>query len=105
MDVRLHCVERGSGEPLVLLHGNGEDGSYFAAQVERFQRDYRVIAVDTRGHGGSPRGTAPFTLEQFASDLAAFMDERGIESAHILGFSDGANIALLFALRWPDRVR
>ena len=105
MDVQLHFVERGSGEPLVLLHGNGEDGTYFGPQVEHFADRFRVIAVDTRGHGMSPRGTAPFTLEQFATDLADFMDELGIESAHLLGFSDGANIALLFALAHPGRVR
>lgn len=105
MDIQLHSVECGSGEPLILLHGNGEDGTYFARQIECFQSRYRVIAVDTRGHGGSPRGTAPFTLGQFADDLAAFMDERNIDLAHILGFSDGANIALLFALAYPGRAR
>ena len=105
MDIQLHSIERGNGEPLILLHGNGEDGTYFARQIEYFQSRYRVIAVDTRGHGGSPRGTAPFTLGQFADDLAAFMDEHSIDSAHILGFSDGDNIALLFALAYPGRVR
>ena len=105
MDIELHYREEGSGEPLLLLHGNGEDGSYFESQIAYFKSDYRVIAVDTRGHGGSPRGAAPMTLEQFARDLADFMDANGVESAHILGFSDGANIALLFALEYPNRVR
>ena len=105
MDIKLHAVECGNGEPLILLHGNGEDGTYFARQMECFCNRFRVIAVDTRGHGGSPRGTAPLTLDQFACDLGAFMDERGIERAHILGFSDGANIALLFALAYQERVR
>ena len=96
--------EAGEGFPLVLLHGNGEDSSYFAHQVSAFSGHFRVIAVDTRGHGRSPRGGAPFTLEQFALDLRDFLDERGIARAHLLGFSDGANIALMFALRFPDRV-
>ena len=65
---------------------------------------YRVFAVDTRGHGKSPRGDAPFTLAQFAEDLERFLDARGIEKASILGFSDGGNIALLFALRRPERM-
>jgi len=98
MDVQLHYTEQGSGEPLVLLHGNGEDSSYFEHQLDCFQDRYRVIAVDSRAHGGSPRGMAPLTLAQFAEDLAAFMDELGIASAHILGFSDGANVAMLFAV-------
>lgn len=105
MNIQLHYTEHGSGEPLVLLHGNGEDSSYFEHQIAFFQDRYRVIAVDTRGHGKSPRGTAPLTLNQFADDLSAFMDELDIASAHILGFSDGANVAILFALTHPTRVK
>ena len=104
-DIRLNYVERGAGDALILLHGNGESLDYFAGQIGFFARFYRVIALDTRGHGASPRGSAPFTIRQFAEDLRAFMDERGIDSAHILGFSDGGNIALGFALKYPQRVR
>ena len=104
MDIALYYREYGSGEPLLLLHGNGEDSGYFRNQIACFAECYRVIAVDTRGHGLSPRGTAPFTLGQFAQDLHDFMDERCIKRASLLGFSDGGNIALLFALRWPQRV-
>lgn len=104
MDIQLHYAEYGSGEPLILLHGNSDSGAYFVNQVPYFEKDYRVIALDTRGHGESPRGTAPFTLEQFAADLESFMDEQGIDKANLLGFSDGGNIALLFALSHPERV-
>ena len=104
-NIKLHYTEHGSGEPLILLHGNGEDSSYFERQIAFFQNRYRVIAVDTRGHGKSPRGTAPLTLNKFADDLRAFMDELNIASAHILGFSDGANVAMLFALAHPTRVK
>lgn len=105
MDIQLHFVERGEGFPLLLLHGNGEDGTYFVHQMEAFSQERRVIALDTRGHGQSSRGTAPFTLDQFAADLLAFLDRQGFLRADILGFSDGGNIALLFALRHPERVR
>lgn len=104
MDIELFYIERGAGFPLVLLHGNGESSDYFKAQIEAFSAHYRVIAIDTRGHGRSPRGSAPFTLAQFAEDLKVFMDVHGIAKAHVLGFSDGANIALLFALRYPHLV-
>lgn len=104
MDIELHCEETGDGEPLVLLHGNGEDGTYFAHQIAHFSQRFRVLALDTRGHGKSPRGEAPFTIRQFARDLLAFLDARGIERAHLLGFSDGGNIALAFALAHPERV-
>jgi pimeloyl-ACP methyl ester carboxylesterase len=104
MDVQLHYVVRGSGEPLILLHGNGEDVTYFSHQIAFFQKSYQVIAVDTRGHGKSPRGNAPFTISQFADDLYDFMREHDIRRADMLGFSDGANIALLFTIRHPERV-
>lgn len=99
-----HYVEKGSGFPLILLHGNGEDGSYFVHQMEPFAKHFRVIALDTRGHGQTPRGDAPFTIRQFAEDLLAFMDRLGIGKAHILGFSDGGNIAMIFAMTHPERV-
>ncbi len=105
MEISLHYEETGEGEPLVLLHGNGEDGSYFSAQTAFFQKYYRVIAVDTRGHGKSPRGTAPFTMAQFAADLKGLLDGLGIRTAHLLGFSDGANIAMTFALRYPEYLK
>ena len=102
--ISLHFVEKGRGKPLILLHGNGEDGSYFKHQIDCFSADYRVIALDTRGHGQSPRGEKPFTIVQFAEDLHDFMDENGIDQAILLGFSDGGNIALTFALKYPERV-
>ena len=104
MDIQLYYEEKGAGEPLILLHGNGESGDYFSRQIDAFAARFRVIALDTRGHGRSPRGTAPFTISQFAEDLLDFMDEQGIDRAHLLGFSDGGNIAMLFALRHPERV-
>ena len=101
---KLFYTEEGRGTPLVLLHGNGEDSSYFSAQMEYLKNDYRVIAVDTRGHGRSPRGTAPFTLRQFAEDLKELLDQMGLRRILLLGFSDGANIAMLFALSHPEYV-
>lgn len=104
MDISHFYTETGTGEPLILLHGNGEDNGYFVHQVEAFSDAFRVIALDTRGHGRTPRGEAPFTIRQFGEDLAGFLDRMFIEKAHILGFSDGANIAMCFASRYPHRV-
>lgn len=104
MDIRHHYTERGQGEPLILLHGNGESGAYFAHQMEGLAKYYRVIALDTRGHGRTPRGTAPFTIRQFAADLYEFFQRMGLSRASILGFSDGANIAMIFAMEHPECV-
>ena len=103
-DIQLHCIERGQGQPLILLHGNGESSDYFVHQIAYFSEKYHVIAIDTRGHGQSPRGNKPFAIKQFADDLLDFMDEKAIEKAQLLGFSDGGNIALTFALKHPERV-
>ena len=104
MNIKLNYEERGQGFPLILLHGNGENLTYFKDQIAFFSDEYRVIAVDTRGHGRSPRGIAPFTIRQFADDLREFMEELGIDRAHILGFSDGGNIAAVFAMKYPEKV-
>ena len=104
MDIEHYYEEKGKGEPLILLHGNGEDSSYFKGQIDAFAVFYHVYALDTRGHGSTPRGKMPFTIRQFADDLLMFMDEHKIEKANIIGFSDGGNIAMVFAIHYPDRV-
>lgn len=105
MDITLYYQEKGNKEPFILLHGNGQDGSYFKNQIDYFSDRYRVIALDTRGHGKSPRGTKPFTIEQFSCDLYEFMKDLEIPYAVILGFSDGANIAMKFAMKYPNKVK
>ena len=105
MDIELHFQEKGNGEPFIFLHGNGENSSYFKNQIDYFSTRYHVIALDTRGHGKTPRGDAPFTIEQFSCDLYDFMKAHQLTSAMILGFSDGANIAMKFAITHPEMVR
>lgn len=104
LDIKHYYIEKGQGEPLILLHGNGGNCDYFVGQTDVFAQYYHVYALDTRGHGKTPRGDAPFTIRQFADDLRDFMDAQGIEKAHILGFSDGGNIAMVFAMKYPERV-
>ena len=104
MDIEHYFIEKGQGDPLILLHGNGESSDYFVGQIDVFAQRYHVYALDTRGHGKTPRGDAPFTIRQFADDLRVFMDVHQIEKAHLLGFSDGGNIAMVFALKYPERV-
>ena len=104
MDIQHHFTVEGSGKPLILLHGNGENSGYFLGQIGVFAKAFCVYALDTRGHGKTLRGEAPFTIRQFADDLLGFMDAQQLEKAHLLGFSDGGNIAMDFALRYPERV-
>lgn len=104
MDVKTYYVENGEGFPIVLLHGNGEDSGCFDSQIYEFSKYYKVIAIDTRGHGKTPRGSKPFTIYQFAQDLLDFFNEKKIKKANLLGFSDGGNTAIIFSVLYPERV-
>ena len=105
MDIELFYTDHGPKEdpsPLVLLHGNGGNSSAFFYVVNHFTPLRRVITVDTRGHGRSPKGTAPFTLDQFSEDLREFLDKMGLKKLTLIGYSDGGNIAMIFALKYPE---
>lgn len=107
MDIELFYTDNGEERglpPIILLHGNGGNSSSFFYVSDYFSKFRRVIAIDTRGHGRSPKGTAPFTLKQFSADLYEFMVAKNIEKADIIGYSDGGNIAMIFATEHPEMV-
>lgn len=90
---------------LILLHGNGENHTYFVKQIPAFSPHFRLILMDTRGQGQSTGGDGELNFSVFAADLLALMDHLQIAKAHLLGFSDGGNLALTFALAHPERVQ
>jgi pimeloyl-ACP methyl ester carboxylesterase len=95
----------GAGPPVVLLHGGLANGRYWGAQVPALVRaGYRVILIDSRGHGRSSRDDRPFTYELMASDVVAVMDRLGLNKAAVAGWSDGAIIGLVLAIRNPARL-
>lgn len=104
MSMSLNFKIIGQGKPLVLLHGNNEDMNVFSGQVESFSKAFMLILVDTRGHGKSPRGDLPMTFQTFSDDLQRLLDKLGIEKPSILGFSDGGNTALTYAINHPRNV-
>ncbi len=103
-DTQIAYYSWGSGVPLILLHGNGEDSTYFEKCIPYLSHFFRVIAIDSRGHGRSGRGTSCLNFDCMAEDLCAVLDTLGIEKAHLLGFSDGGNLAIKFTLLYPQRV-
>lgn len=95
--IEIFCRIEGEGFPLVFLHGNGETHEIFEKQITFFKQYYQVIAIDTRGHGLSKNNHRPLSFPLLASDLKEIFDDLGIKKAHLVGFSDGGNIALQFA--------
>lgn len=98
---RLH----GEGRPVVLIHGVGSDLEDLTPLATALGGGFRILRADLRGHGGSERVPGPYSLEEFAADLAELMDHVGFAEADVMGFSLGALIAQRFALDFPRRVR
>jgi pimeloyl-ACP methyl ester carboxylesterase len=102
----LHIEERGSGEPLLLLHGfTGSARDWVHAfDLESLSASYRVIASDARGHGRSTNPTGVFTFARCAEDVLAILDHLGIARTRAVGKSLGAKTLLHVATRVPERV-
>ena len=94
----------GSGPPVILLHGGLANSAYWGNQVPFLARDHTVILIDSRGHGRSSRDERPYTYELMASDVVGVMDALKIDKAAVVGWSDGAIIGLVMAMKYPDRL-
>ena len=99
----LYFTERGSGPPLLLIHGLMVTGEMFAPVIDRFAVRHRVIVPDLRGHGRSRGLPPPFTVAQLASDLSRLLDHHGIASTAVLGYSQGGAIAQQLVLDDSER--
>ncbi|MEK7246922.1 MAG: alpha/beta hydrolase [Chloroflexota bacterium] len=105
--VRLNYELHGeSGPPLVFIHGYTGDITDWRLQLPAFSPSYRTLIIDLRGHGGSeaPADRAAYTIDQFADDVEALVDEIGFPQYHLLGHSMGGAIVQEIALRSPERL-
>jgi pimeloyl-ACP methyl ester carboxylesterase len=101
---RLWHAAYGDGPPVILLHGGlGHSGNWGGQVPALIQHGYRVIVIDSRGHGRSTRDARPYRYERMASDVLAVMEARQIERVGLVGWSDGAVIALMIAEQAPAR--
>jgi pimeloyl-ACP methyl ester carboxylesterase len=96
-NIELAYKKMGSGEPLLLLHGNGEDHHIFDAITSKLQNHFTVYAIDSRNHGESTK-TDDYSYETMAADIDAFIRHLNVGKVNIVGFSDGAILALLLAM-------
>lgn len=103
--VQLAYERRGSGPPMVLLHGYPLDHTTWNEVASLLEDDFDLILPDLRGFGQSEAIEPQYTISDIAADVAALLDELGIENAHIVGHSMGGYVALSFARNYPERVR
>ena len=103
--IKIYYEEYGQGQPLLLLHGNSESIQSFRQQIPEFSKHYRVIAVDTRGQGKSSENGMTYSYDLFADDMNALLNILNIDSANILGWSDGGNTGLIMAMKYPKKVK
>jgi pimeloyl-ACP methyl ester carboxylesterase len=102
--VKTWYAEHGVGDPLVLLHGGFSDASEFGGQIPALAEQFHVFTPERRGHGHTADVPGPISYALMAGDTVAFLESLKIGRSHLVGHSDGANVALLVALARPDLV-
>lgn len=103
---RIRYASFGAGPTVILLHGGlGHSGNWGYQVPALSEAGYRVLLIDSRGHGSSTRDERPYTYELMASDVVAVMDSLAIDRAAFIGWSDGACTALVVAMMAPERVQ
>lgn len=103
--IQLYYETYGSGEPLIMLHGNGGSINAFSKQIPFFEKYYQVIAIDSRLQGKSGGSPDTISYELMASDFCVLLDQLNITSAYVLGWSDGGIDGILMAMNCPDKVK
>ena len=103
--INLYYEIYGTGKPLIFLHGNGGSIRSSRAKIEYFKKYFKVIAIDSRGHGKSIDSTSKqLTYVQMANDIKVLLDSLKIDSAFISGQSDGGILGLLLAINFPSKI-
>ncbi|MGH6673325.1 MAG: alpha/beta fold hydrolase [Xanthobacteraceae bacterium] len=102
--IKIWYATFGHGAPVILLHGGLANANYWGLLVRTLAPRYRVIVMDSRGHGRSSRDARPYGYDLMADDVVGLMDYLKIDKAALVGWSDGAIIGLDIARRHPDRL-
>ena len=102
---KMYAEVYGQGQPLLFIHGNGGSINNFTKQIPYFSKKYKVIIADSRAQGKSTDPADSLTYEMMADDYAALLDAMKIDSAYVVGWSDGGINGLLLAMRHPEKVK
>ena len=102
---KMYVEVYGHGQPLLIIHGNGGSINNFLYQIPYFEKNYQVIIADSRAQGKSTDPGDSLTYEMMADDYAALLDAMKIDSADVIGWSDGGINGLLLAIRHPEKVK
>ena len=100
--VEMYYEDQGEGPALLLLHGGLGTSKHWESYFSAFSQDYRVIAPHLRGHGRTNNPSKEWDYSIMTDDIAAFIKELDLDKPHICGWSDGAQIGLDLAIRFPD---
>jgi pimeloyl-ACP methyl ester carboxylesterase len=101
---KMYAETYGTGRPLLIIHGNGGSIADFLHQIPYFSKKYKVIVADSRAQGKSADAGDSLSYEMMADDYAALLDAMKIDSAFVIGWSDGGINGLLLATRHPEKV-
>ncbi len=104
-DISMYYEEYGSGEPLILIHGGSGTVRTWDKQIPFFSQYFRVIVVDCRGQGKSSNPKGDFHYKEMAEDFVILIEKLGLENPIIFGWSDGAQIALEIAIKYPNLLK
>jgi pimeloyl-ACP methyl ester carboxylesterase len=102
--IKMYTEVYGTGKPLLLIHGNGGSINSFAGTIPYFSKKYKVIAVDSRAQGKTVDPGDSLAFEMMADDFAALLTKMKIDSAYVIGWSDGGINAILMAMRHPEKI-
>jgi pimeloyl-ACP methyl ester carboxylesterase len=104
--VALHHRVAGTGPPVVLLHGLGQDHSVWSAQITELAHDFKVIAPDLRGHGKTPAPPgSKFSFDEMQADVLQMLNDLAIDQVHFVGLSAGGFLTLRIGVTAPERAR
>jgi pimeloyl-ACP methyl ester carboxylesterase len=102
---RMYTEVYGSGAPLLMIHGNNGSINAFSHNIPELAKHFRVIVADSRSQGKSLDPDHPLTFEMMADDFSDLLDAMHVDSAYVVGWSDGGINALLLAIRHPEKVK